>query len=53
MLKDKMVIITGGAGLLDKGFIESVIKNQGIADIDMVKVAEVKSSLSSKQQEKN
>lgn len=55
MLKNKVIVITGGAGLVGKGFVEAVIKNQGIAiiaDIDMVKMNEVKSSFSLNEQKK-
>jgi NAD(P)-dependent dehydrogenase (short-subunit alcohol dehydrogenase family) len=33
MLKDKVVVITGGAGLLGKEFVKAVIENNGIAII--------------------
>lgn len=33
MLKDKIVIITGGAGLIGKEFVKAVIENNGIAII--------------------
>jgi NAD(P)-dependent dehydrogenase (short-subunit alcohol dehydrogenase family) len=33
MLADKVIIVTGGAGLLGKVFIEGIIENQGIAVI--------------------
>lgn len=33
MLKDKVVVVTGGAGLLGKVFVEGVVKNNGIAII--------------------
>ena len=33
MLKNKIVVITGGAGLIGKSFIEAVIENRGIAII--------------------
>ena len=33
MLKDKIVVITGGAGLIGQEFIKSVIENNGIAII--------------------
>lgn len=47
MLKDKVVVITGGAGLLGKAFVEAVIENQGIAiiaDIDIAKAIQTKNS---------
>jgi NAD(P)-dependent dehydrogenase (short-subunit alcohol dehydrogenase family) len=40
MLKDKIVVVTGGAGLLGKEFVEAVVENEGIgiiADKDKVK----------------
>ena len=33
MLKDKVVVITGGAGLIGKEFVKAVVENQGIAII--------------------
>src|SRR5574344_1180302 len=33
MLKDKVVVITGGAGLIGKEFVKAIIKNKGIAII--------------------
>ncbi len=33
MLKDKVVVITGGAGLIGKEFVKAVIENGGIAII--------------------
>ena len=39
MLKDKVVVITGGAGLLGQEFAKAILKNNGIAiiaDIDKV-----------------
>lgn len=33
MLKDKVVVITGGAGLIGKEFVKAVVENQGIAVI--------------------
>jgi NAD(P)-dependent dehydrogenase (short-subunit alcohol dehydrogenase family) len=33
MLKDKVVLVTGGAGLLGKAFVDSIVKNGGIAII--------------------
>jgi len=55
VLKNKVIVITGGAGLVGKAFIEAVAKNQAvavIADIDMAKAEEVKSSFSSQLQKK-
>ena len=33
MLKNKVVVITGGAGLIGKEFVKAVIENNGIAII--------------------
>ena len=33
MLKDKVVLVTGGAGLIGQEFIRAVIENNGIAII--------------------
>jgi NAD(P)-dependent dehydrogenase (short-subunit alcohol dehydrogenase family) len=33
MLKDKVVVITGGAGLIGKEFVKAIVENQGIAII--------------------
>lgn len=33
MLKSKVVVITGGAGLIGKEFVEAVIENNGVAII--------------------
>ncbi|MBT6106984.1 MAG: SDR family NAD(P)-dependent oxidoreductase, partial [Campylobacteraceae bacterium] len=33
MLKNKVVVITGGAGLIGKEFVKAVVKNDGIAII--------------------
>ncbi len=55
MLKDKVAVITGGAGLVGKAFVEAVIENQGIAviaDIDATKANEVKNSFPLNQQKK-
>ena len=49
MLKDKIVVITGGAGLIGQEFIKSVIQNNGIAiiaDINENLGLSVKKSLS-------
>ena len=48
MLKDKLVVITGGAGLLGSAFVTAVIENSGmaiIADIDKEKSIHVKNAL--------
>jgi len=45
MLKDKIVVVTGGAGLLGRAFVESIAKNNGIAviaDVNEESGAEVK-----------
>lgn len=49
MLKNKVIIITGGAGLIGQEFIKAVVEENGIAiiaDIDEVKGNEVKDNLS-------
>ncbi|MDY0192340.1 MAG: oxidoreductase [Aliarcobacter butzleri] len=49
MLKDKVVVITGGAGLIGKEFVKAVIENGGIAiiaDINEELGKKVKESLS-------
>ena len=49
MLKDKVVVITGGAGLIGKEFVKAVIENGGIAiiaDINEQIGEEVKENLS-------
>jgi len=49
MLKDKVVVITGGAGLIGKEFVKAVVENQGIAiiaDINEELGLKVKESLS-------
>ena len=33
MLKDKVVVVTGGAGLIGKEFIKAIVENNGIAII--------------------
>lgn len=38
ILKDKVVVVTGGAGLIGRGFIESIVRHGGIgviADINL------------------
>lgn len=48
MLKDKIVVITGGAGLIGKEFVKAVIENNGIAiiaDINAQIGQEVKENL--------
>jgi NAD(P)-dependent dehydrogenase (short-subunit alcohol dehydrogenase family) len=49
MLKDKVVVITGGAGLIGKEFVRAVVENNGIAiiaDINETIGSEVKEKLS-------
>ena len=48
MLKDKIIVVTGGTGLLGKDFIRGVIKNRGVgivADVDQVAGAKIESDL--------
>lgn len=48
-LKNKVVIITGGAGLIGKGFVKAVVEHGGtaiIADIDEIVGKQVKAELS-------
>ena len=48
-LKGKVVVITGGAGLIGKGFVKSVLENGGtaiIADVNEISGNEVKDQLS-------
>ena len=48
MLKGKVVVITGGAGLIGQEFVKTVAKNQGvaiIADIDKVKAEVIEEKL--------
>jgi len=48
-LEGKVVVITGGAGLIGKGFVKSVVENGGtavIADIDEISGNEVKDQIS-------
>ena len=48
-LKNKIVVITGGAGLIGKGFVKAVVENGGtaiIADIDEISGNKVKDELS-------
>jgi NAD(P)-dependent dehydrogenase (short-subunit alcohol dehydrogenase family) len=56
MLKNKVVVITGGAGLIGKEFVKAVVKNNGIAiiaDINESLGNQVKEELSKKLQTKN
>ena len=49
MLKDKVVVITGGAGLLGKEFVKAVVEQNGvavIADINERTAKQVKNELS-------
>ena len=48
-LKNKIVVITGGAGLIGKGFVKAVVENGGtaiIADIDEISGNKVKDEIS-------
>jgi len=48
-LKNKIVVITGGAGLIGKGFVKAVVENGGtaiIADIDEITGNKVKDEIS-------
>lgn len=56
MLKNKVVVITGGAGLIGKEFVKAVIENNGvaiIADINEQIGQEVKENLSKELNTKN
>lgn len=56
MLKDKVVVITGGAGLIGKEFVKAVIENDGIAiiaDINEEFGIKVKDNLSKELNTKN
>ncbi|MCT7614606.1 oxidoreductase [Aliarcobacter butzleri] len=56
MLKEKVVVVTGGAGLIGKEFIKAVIENQGIAiiaDINEELGKKVKENLSEELNTKN
>ncbi len=56
MLNNKVVVITGGAGLIGKEFVKAVVENNGIAiiaDINEVIGLEVKESLSKELDTKN
>ena len=47
-LKNKLVVITGGAGLIGKGFVKAVVENGGtaiIADIDEISGNKVKDEI--------
>lgn len=51
MLKDKIVVVTGGAGLIGKKFVEAIIENNGIAiiaDINKELADALKTKLSTK-----
>ena len=48
MLKDKVIVVTGGAGLIGRGFVQSIIDNHGIAviaDLDIKSARDVQSSI--------
>ena len=56
MLKNKVVVITGGAGLIGKEFVKAVVEQNGIAiiaDIDKKIGKEVKKTLSKELKTKN
>ena len=56
MLKNKIVVITGGAGLIGKEFVKAVVEQNGIAiiaDIDKKIGKEVKKTLSKELKTKN
>ena len=56
MLKDKVVVVTGGAGLIGKEFIKAIVENNGIAiiaDINEKIGQEVKEALSKELNSKN
>ena len=56
MLKDKVVVITGGAGLIGKEFVKAIIENNGIAiiaDINEQIGLDVKENLSKELNTKN
>jgi NAD(P)-dependent dehydrogenase (short-subunit alcohol dehydrogenase family) len=56
MLKDKVVVITGGAGLIGKEFVKAVVENDGIAiiaDINEEIGNEVQSTLSKELKSEN
>lgn len=48
ILKDKVVVVTGGAGLIGRGFIEAIIRHGGIgiiADIDLAAAEAAKNTI--------
>lgn len=56
MLKDKVVVVTGGAGLIGKEFIKAIVENNGIAiiaDINEKIGQEAKETLSKELNSKN
>lgn len=56
MLKDKVVVVTGGAGLIGKEFIKAIVENNGIAiiaDINEKIGQETKETLSKELNSKN
>ena len=56
MLKDKVIVITVGAGLIGKEFVKSIIENNGIAiiaDINEQIGLDVKENLSKELNTKN
>lgn len=56
MIKDKVVVITGGAGLLGKEFVKTVVENDAVAivaDIDYEKAKTVESNIKEETQKDN
>ncbi|XAK03146.1 oxidoreductase [Campylobacter coli] len=56
MLKNKIIVITGGSGLIGSSFVEAVVQNQGIAiiaDINLDLAHKLKSRLEVKYQNAN
>jgi len=48
MLKGKVVVVTGGAGLIGQEFIKTIVQNNGIAiiaDIDLLNANKVKKDI--------
>lgn len=48
MLKNKVIVITGGAGLIGREFVKTIIENNGIAilaDIDKLKGIQIKQTI--------
>ena len=56
MLKDKIIVVTGGAGLIGTGFIKAIVKNNGtaiIADVNKNVGLELKTNLTKSLNSKN